>query len=105
MYEKYGTKPEAPNTAPDPSLRMEQPMRDPSYACTMNARPAMSADVPPVDTCLRHVAASLLGGVEGASAAASADEAVGGGGAVEEAPRRRHTDRVSHQYFLHLHFF
>ena len=25
-------------------------MRDPSYACTMNARPAMSADVPPVDT-------------------------------------------------------
>ena len=50
LYEKYGTKPEAPNTAPDPSLRMEQPMRDPSYACTMNARPEMSADVPPVDT-------------------------------------------------------
>ena len=50
------------------SPRFQAPLADP-YAKPNEAL------VPPVDTCLRHVAAALLGGAEEAAAAATADAA------------------------------
>ena len=50
VYEKYGTKPPAVSVSGVAAPRMAQPMREPSYAWMIIARPATSADEPPVVT-------------------------------------------------------